>query len=130
MRKDRIIQRCVFVDERSLWVGLSCPFQRNNLKYSHLQRVLSSAFLVKYRKTYASIPADMVTRMLCLHTFRACLQVHLPAVHESACRSALFRLSDFCHEYSLGIDLKRHHRCEVDTNLCKGESLSKVGIHL
>lgn len=59
MRRGRIIQRWVLVDERSVTGGSICPFQKSRLKYSHLQRVPSSAFPVKCHKTYASTPGDV-----------------------------------------------------------------------
>lgn len=61
MRRDRIIQRFVLVDERSIMGSFICPFQKSHLKYIHLQRVLSTAVPVKCPKTYAAIPGDAVT---------------------------------------------------------------------
>lgn len=68
MRRDSVIQRCVFVDEWTIMSGCICPFQNSCLQYSHLQKLCSHVLSLSspLRPTSKQSCGDVIMRILCL----------------------------------------------------------------
>lgn len=95
MRRDTMIQRCVFMDEWSRMSGCVCPFETGCLKSSHLQKLCSQVLSLTsaIRPIQAELWRCGNENAVLVYLVSVCLLVYLPAVHEPVPADLLF--SDF-----------------------------------
>lgn len=117
MKRDRLIQRCVFVAEITTMGGCICLFQMSRLKCSHLQWACSGVLFLSsaIRSTEAYLVMRWCERPACTLWVQGASKRAF-----QLCTKLCLQLCCFCRQCSLGLGLKRHPRrlqCQVDTNL-------------